>query len=215
MLGPSQRHQSCAARLGSNVPHSGGLVLWIVAHPNQQGRGTGGVTTLVGRGQRTLRAHGGHGLVGEEQIQPVRLQLVTFILLPLLGGLLFLHSGLLLHFDFLFLMRQSQLLLKSWEDEHHLGVVCCIGCASESIGNGIFTNFIHNRVEHKLVGANQLRHVFHHCHHLFGVAGQGMHPSGNVEAHDAATPSRQQWGRDLKGLGNTMAIDYNLSILVS
>jgi hypothetical protein len=42
-----------------------------------------------------------------------------------------------------------------------------------------------------------------------------MDPTGDVEASDSSTPGCQEWGRDLQWLSNAMAIDHNLSILVS
>eukprot|EP00438_Fugacium_kawagutii_P001258 Skav223454 [mRNA] locus=scaffold350:1016166:1016971:+ [translate_table: standard] len=89
-------------------------------------------------------------------------------------------------------MRQSQLLLKRWEDEDHLRVVRCIGCTREGIADGIFSNFVHHCVKNKLVGANQLGHILHDSHHLLGIGRQGMNPPGNVEAHDSASPGSQE-----------------------
>ena len=94
-----------------------------------------------------------------------------------------------------------------------LSVVRSIRRPAKGIADSILSHLVHHGVEDKLVGAHQLRDVLHDRHHLLGIGTKGVHPPGDVEAHNAAAPGRQQWRRDLQGLGHTMAVDHDLRLL--
>mmetsp|Transcript_100940 Transcript_100940/g.293970 ORF Transcript_100940/g.293970 Transcript_100940/m.293970 type:complete len:536 (+) Transcript_100940:359-1966(+) len=189
--------------------------LGVVTNPDKQRGWRLQVASLHHDWQGALRAHSCHTLIGEQEIEPLALELVALLILFLLSKLCLLRQGLLLFLHALLLRRVLQLLSKSWEDEHHLGVVRSICCPGEGITDGVLTNFVKDGVHHELVTSDQLGDVLHDSHHLLRVGRQSMHPTSNVEASDLSAPCGQQGRGDLQRLRDPVAVHDNLGVLVA
>mmetsp|Transcript_25413 Transcript_25413/g.46130 ORF Transcript_25413/g.46130 Transcript_25413/m.46130 type:complete len:236 (+) Transcript_25413:588-1295(+) len=215
MLCPGKGNHCRFGERVCNILHMRGFCLGIIPNPHQQCRRISEVPSFQLRQKWTFWTHGCHALFCKEQIEPISLELVTFLLLFPLLRILLLGGSLLLLLSAFFMSRDCKLFLQGWENQHHLRVVSSISCPRESITDGIFANLVKHGVEDKLIGANKLGDILHHSHHLFGIRGERVHPSCNVEANNATTPCCKKWWRDFKRLRNAMTIDNNLRVLVS
>mmetsp|Transcript_15069 Transcript_15069/g.43547 ORF Transcript_15069/g.43547 Transcript_15069/m.43547 type:complete len:214 (+) Transcript_15069:840-1481(+) len=173
------------------------------------------IAPLVGDRQRPLRVQARHRLIREQQVQPLRLELVALLLLLSPPSLLLLHLNLPLLLLALFLRRGVELLLQRRENEHHLRAVRGVGGPRESVGDRVLAHLVENGLQKELVGADELRHILHDRHHLLLVRGHGVHPSRDVEAVDLAAPRREQARGDLDGPGGAVAVDDDLRVLVA
>mmetsp|Transcript_19441 Transcript_19441/g.61139 ORF Transcript_19441/g.61139 Transcript_19441/m.61139 type:complete len:762 (+) Transcript_19441:198-2483(+) len=212
---PGQDHHAGAAKGCWQVLEHFLFSLRIVADPNEQGRRILHVSGLLADRHGALRAHSCHALTGEEEVEPLALELVALFRLLLLRQLRFLRQGKLLLLGLLLLRRVLQLFRKRWEDEDHLRVIRCIRCPGEGIADCVLTNLVEHRLDCELVGTDEPCDVIHDGHHLLRVCGQCMHPPGYVEAKNLPAPRGQQRRRELQRLRNAVPVDNDRGFLVA
>mmetsp|Transcript_57045 Transcript_57045/g.102557 ORF Transcript_57045/g.102557 Transcript_57045/m.102557 type:complete len:415 (+) Transcript_57045:139-1383(+) len=213
MLGPGERGEPGLAEDASNILQCNAFGLRVVPDPQDQGLRLPLAQLQRGR-QWALGGRSRHALVGEEQLQPVFLQLLALVLLALRSCLRALGRTTPLRFFHGFWVV-LQLFLEGREDQDHLRAVRRIGRPREGVADGILANLVQDRVEAEPVGTHQLRDVLHDIHHLPGVGIERVHPASDVEANEAATPGREEGRSDLDGLGDAVAVDNHLGILVT
>mmetsp|Transcript_66469 Transcript_66469/g.185775 ORF Transcript_66469/g.185775 Transcript_66469/m.185775 type:complete len:427 (+) Transcript_66469:132-1412(+) len=215
VLRPGHGQHAAVADGRREVLQHGVLGLGVVPDKDEEVRRRLQVAALVGHRQRPLGAHRRDGLLREEEVQPLRLQLVPLLLLLAPLGLLLLGLDLALLLLALLLGGCVQLLLQGREDEHHLRAVCRVRGAGEGVRDRILADLVQHGVHEELVRADQLRHVLHDRHHLLLVRGQGVDPPRDVEAVDLPAPCREQARGDLDGASGAVAVDDDLRILVA
>mmetsp|Transcript_84321 Transcript_84321/g.188259 ORF Transcript_84321/g.188259 Transcript_84321/m.188259 type:complete len:852 (+) Transcript_84321:249-2804(+) len=216
VLRPGEGGQARRAQRAREVLDHGVLGLGVVADPDDERARAGLVAGLQGHRQRPLGARGRHALVREEQVEPLRLELVALVLL-LLAPVAAARRGLRRGAPAaaLLVAGVGRLLLQRGEDQHHLGAVGGVGGAREGVADGVLADLVEHGVQGELVRAHELRDVLHDGHHLLHVRGEAVHPPGDVEAHELPAPGGEQRRRDLDGLRHAVAVDHHARVLVA
>mmetsp|Transcript_26122 Transcript_26122/g.75406 ORF Transcript_26122/g.75406 Transcript_26122/m.75406 type:complete len:396 (+) Transcript_26122:659-1846(+) len=213
VLIPREAEERRRAEGGAEALEVAVLEVGVVAEPHDDRRWTVRLACLEDNREGRVPALRRHAGIGEQPIQPIRLQLGDVgigLRLRLPGGAP--AAALRACPATTAAGSVGHLFLEGREDEHDLGAVRGISSARESVGNGVFADLVQHRVERELVGADQLRDVLHDGHHLVRIRGQGMHPAAQAEAKQGSTPSGKKHRIDVNGLRDAEAVDDALRV---